>query len=541
MWIQPMGTSKRVAVIGAGLSGLTTMKELLEAGHEVECFEQGSDIGGVFSNLGSYDSVVLTVSNYFMSYSDFMPYDEPIRFWTRSEYRDYLHRYAKHFNLKSHITFQQGLEKIDENADGSWRLHFKCTNGEHVQRDFDRVAVCCGQFQKANIPDIPGLDSFTGEVMHSSDYKNIDAHKQFHDKRVLCFGMGESAADIVAEINTVSRGTTLSVRRFHIFSSRMVGDRTIDTVQSRFWHSIPAQTKAEAVRNHWRQILRTTNDPAIRLLAEHNIHATDEPGSVATKTERIFHAMANGMKLDIGGVKRIEGSTVYFENGHSEDFDAIMMCTGFNTEFPFLPKQYRFNSVRECFLQCYHPILQDRMVFIGFARPQQGGVPLISEMLARYYALVLSGERQLPGNLKGLAQGEAQRWDQEFYDTPHVAGLVNGFRFNETVADLIGCRPPRPSLFLSPRQFAVYWFHHIHPNQYRLVGPGAREEAIERWTNTPFSHSDGNKYHRGQKIKMIARLILFRLRSLFTLDDKRRWRPIFRPLSDAEKPIPKTS
>jgi len=40
--------SKRVAVVGAGPSGLTTVKALLEEGHRPTCFEKASSLGGVF-------------------------------------------------------------------------------------------------------------------------------------------------------------------------------------------------------------------------------------------------------------------------------------------------------------------------------------------------------------------------------------------------------------------------------------------------------------------------------------------------------------
>ena len=49
--------SKRVAVIGAGPSGLVTIKELLEEGHAPTCFEKAEGLGGVF-RFGENDGVV---------------------------------------------------------------------------------------------------------------------------------------------------------------------------------------------------------------------------------------------------------------------------------------------------------------------------------------------------------------------------------------------------------------------------------------------------------------------------------------------------
>ena len=73
---------KHIAVIGAGLSGITTIKQLVDEGHVVRCFEKSDNLGGVFSNGQIYDDLHLTISNYFMAYSDFIPENERLKFWS---------------------------------------------------------------------------------------------------------------------------------------------------------------------------------------------------------------------------------------------------------------------------------------------------------------------------------------------------------------------------------------------------------------------------------------------------------------------------
>lgn len=518
--------NKKIAIIGAGLSGLATIKELVEAGHDVVCFEKGNDIGGVFSDTGTYDSVELTVSNYFMAYSDFMPYEDNIRIWTRGEYKAYLDRYVDHFDLRKYIRFGYELEKTHKVESGGWQLTFKDNEASIHTEYAPRIVICSGQFQQANIPMIPGLDTFKGSVVHSSLYINAAKLKSFHGKRVLCFGMGESAADIVTEIASVAAATTLSLRRHHVFSSRMTGGKfPIDVRQSRYWHSIPAKKKAESVRSIWRKVKSMTDQESERLLAEHIIAAPDEPGSVVTKTERIFEAQAHGMNVDIGGVQEIKGAKVIFNSGREEEFDAILFCTGFKFNLPFLDEKYQFNDIRECYLQTYHPQLREDLVFIGYARPQQGGVPLIAELSARYYALVCSGKRELPENLKTLAEQDADMWRKEFYETPNVFGLVNGFRYNEKLATLIGCKPPMPFFLTSPKKFLVYWQHHVWPSQYRLVGPGAQQSARDNWLKAPlFYNVKGNVFLRSAKLALM--ITYWKIKSKLVKDDKKKWRPI---------------
>ena len=525
---------KKVAIIGAGLSGLTTIKELVEEGHEVICFEKNDDIGGVFSDMGCYDSVELTASNYFMAFSDFMPYNEKVKFWTRKEYKNYLDRYVAHFDIKRHIQFNclvKNIKKLDKGFEITFEKEYKSFHTEH----FDNLAICSGQFQKANIPKIKGIDAFPGKILHSSEYKNPQlCVEAFRDKKVLCLGMGESAADIITEVSEIASSTILSLRRFHVFITKYVGKNTklaSDVVQTRWWHSLSAQMKAFLVRRTWSNVSKNPNiskDAPIKLLSQHIVKATDEPGSIVTKNERIFEAVAKGMEIDIGGIEEISESTVCFKSGRKEQIDSILLCTGFQLDLPFLDSKYQIENIRDCYLQMFHPNLKDELALIGFIRPHQGGIPLMAELQARYYALVLSGKRTLPDNLSELAQKDKQKWENEYYETPHVSGLVNGSRYNEKVADLIGCRFPMPSPISAFNEFYVYWFHHIWPCQFRIVGPGKRESAKSKWILAPSIHE------RKTLIKKVSftiqRFLIFCLiwiTSKFTKDEKRKLRPIF--------------
>jgi glycine/D-amino acid oxidase-like deaminating enzyme len=81
----------RVCVVGAGVSGLTALKEVLEEGHSAVCLERENLPGGVFTTGVAYSPMQLTVSQYFMAYSSFPPpLEEERRHWQRQEYVDYL-------------------------------------------------------------------------------------------------------------------------------------------------------------------------------------------------------------------------------------------------------------------------------------------------------------------------------------------------------------------------------------------------------------------------------------------------------------------
>ncbi|MCG8537097.1 MAG: NAD(P)-binding domain-containing protein, partial [Pseudomonadales bacterium] len=209
---------KRIAVIGAGLSGLTTIKQLLDEGHDVVCFEKSGDYGGVFNKQdSSYDNLTLTVSNYFMAYSDFVPMEERYRFWSKQEYREYLERYVNRFDLLPTIQFNHSVTSLKKEGD-QWFLTSQCDGKEHSEA-FDSVAICSGMFVHKKLPQIKGMEDFEGEIFHSKDFQNASA---FKGKRVLCVGMGESASDITSEISEVAKQCYLSLRRYPAVAPKFV-------------------------------------------------------------------------------------------------------------------------------------------------------------------------------------------------------------------------------------------------------------------------------------------------------------------------------
>uniref|UniRef100_A0A8C5D5N1 Flavin-containing monooxygenase n=1 Tax=Gouania willdenowi TaxID=441366 RepID=A0A8C5D5N1_GOUWI len=109
---------QRVAVIGAGPSGLTSVKACLDEGLEPMCFESSHDIGGLWrykekpepGRANVYQSVVINSSKEMMAFSDFPPLPELPNNMHHTEVLKYLRLYAHKFNLLPYIYFQQLTE-----------------------------------------------------------------------------------------------------------------------------------------------------------------------------------------------------------------------------------------------------------------------------------------------------------------------------------------------------------------------------------------------------------------------------------------------
>src|SRR5690242_1034292 len=117
-----------VAVIGAGISGLTTGKNLADAGVDYDCFETSDRIGGnwAFGNpnghSSAYRSLHIDTSKARLSFKDFPMPDHIPTYPHHSEIKEYLDLYADEFGLLKRIQFQNGVERAERLGGGGWRL-----------------------------------------------------------------------------------------------------------------------------------------------------------------------------------------------------------------------------------------------------------------------------------------------------------------------------------------------------------------------------------------------------------------------------------
>ena len=97
-----------VAIVGCGAAGIVAMKEFLENGHKVTCFEANEDIGGVFGKTRRYENNLMTSSNLMTAYSDFTFGDDPtdLHFnFNFDQYCNYLECYMKFHKLHQFVNF----------------------------------------------------------------------------------------------------------------------------------------------------------------------------------------------------------------------------------------------------------------------------------------------------------------------------------------------------------------------------------------------------------------------------------------------------
>lgn len=137
-----------------------------------------------------------------MAFSDFSPREPTIRYSSAAEDAAYLQDYASHFHLHEHIRLNTLVQRAALVQD-RWVLTVASPDGSETQLLADVLVVAAGAHQ---IPQKAHLEGFTGETLHSRQYRSAN---DYSGNRVLIVGTGESASDVAADVAETALQTTV--------------------------------------------------------------------------------------------------------------------------------------------------------------------------------------------------------------------------------------------------------------------------------------------------------------------------------------------
>lgn len=188
-----------VLIVGAGISGIGAGIELLRRGHSsFLLLEAEQQLGGTWRD-NTYPGVAVDIP--FSAYCYSFETDYP---WSRifpagSEILDYVRHCSEKYGIPPHIRYDSKVLRSQFDADSdSWSTLL--SSGVVLRSRY--VISATGLLSQPKLPDIPGLDSFAGNTMHSARW---DHGYDLSQKRVAVIGTGATAVQIVPEIaSTVS-------------------------------------------------------------------------------------------------------------------------------------------------------------------------------------------------------------------------------------------------------------------------------------------------------------------------------------------------
>lgn len=224
-----------VVIVGAGFAGMYQLKRLRDLGLRCIVIEAGDDVGGTWY-WNRYPGARCDIETIHYSYS-FDPQLEQEWTWKeRYAAQPELYAYARHvadrFDLRTDIRFGRRVQQLRFAEDaGEWTTTL--TDGTAVRSRFVVLAVGC--LSAAQTPAIEGLESFAGDVLHTSTWPHEPV--DFRGKRVAVVGTGSSG---IQTITTIAR----DVERLFVFQrtpnfsvpahNRPITAEEMDAVKARY-------------------------------------------------------------------------------------------------------------------------------------------------------------------------------------------------------------------------------------------------------------------------------------------------------------------
>ncbi|MDK3018780.1 NAD(P)-binding domain-containing protein [Pseudodonghicola flavimaris] len=288
--------TKRVAIIGAGPSGLAQLRAFQSAAEkgteipEIVCFEKQSNWGGLWNYTWrtgvdeNGEPVHGSMYRYlwsngpkegleFADYSFEEHFGKQIASYPpRAVLFDYIEGRVLKANVRDWIRFSSVIRWVEYDPDADdFTVTVHNLASDHVYKErFDHVICASGHFSSPNVPEYEGFSTFNGRIVHAHDFRDA---REFAGKDVLVVGASYSAEDIGSQCWKYGANSITSCYR-----------------------SAPM---GFAWPDNWEEKQ---------------------------------------------GLVRVDGKTVFFADGSSKDFDAIILCTGYRHYFPFLPDDLRLKT-----------------------------------------------------------------------------------------------------------------------------------------------------------------------------------------------------
>ena len=439
--IFPTITTKRLAIIGCGSSGLVCLKYALDelSEWEITAFEKSDSITGCWGNPP--DGFVSTSTKYTTQFACFPEFDASVcskideskrssrfqEFFCNCEYGQYLERFAARFDLTKYVERNVNVNSLIQTETG-WELTLEIAN-EITKREFDAVVICTGLADRAK--------PLTCDI---ETLRPADSVPLVRGKCIVVIGGGESAVDMAQRLsnNELGNQVYLSLRSGVRVSPRYHPIRGVpsDFLRTRFLLSFHPDIrnwigqKFVEFRIVFQKILerlfpskiRDVNDIQGDLFAKRKFWSFE---LTRTSKERLFNMYHNKSDeflnsvaagdIEIIGPNADESFRSYFrfdsEGSLSIEPDLIVPAIGYSSGLPEISDG--LIALRDFYLACAHG--KTRNLFaVGFTRPVIGNIPSTSELQAKYVCGLIAGKFELPADLPEQHSIDRKKLESQF-------------------------------------------------------------------------------------------------------------------------------
>jgi hypothetical protein len=303
----------------------------------------------------------------------------------------YLDAFVDNFRFREKIQFRTEVTQAEPATGGGWDVTVRQRDaGAKRTERYSAVLVANGHHWDPQYPEpaFPGAGTFTGEQIHSHDYRSPEP---FTGKRVLVLGNGNSACDAATDCSQVAARTLLAMRRgTHVVPKYLFGMPTDHLTLMRLGTRMPLRLQRSAVA----VLVRIAQGK----VTEYGLPKPDHQMLCAhpTVSDSLLSKLDHGDIVVKPNIDRFDRDRVYFTDGSTEQVDAVIYCTGYKISFPFLGETLIGAGDHQ--IPLYHRIVPPKLpdlYFIGLVQPI-GAIMPIAEMQAEWVADLLQGRVTLP-------------------------------------------------------------------------------------------------------------------------------------------------
>jgi cation diffusion facilitator CzcD-associated flavoprotein CzcO len=335
-------------IVGAGFGGMGAAIQLKRLGFEdFVILERESDLGGTW-HVNRYPGLAVDIASVTYSYSF-----EPNPFWSRmfapgAELKRYADHVADKYDLRRHMRFDTAVASARWDASAE-RWIVRTGAGETLQATY--LLTATGFLSQPHRPDIPGIDTFAGKIMHTAAW---DDDYDLSGKRAAVIGTGATAVQLIPEIARRLEHLTVYQRTPIWVTPKLDGD--IPKSVQRVFARLPLTQRAARLANtgalevmmvsavlHFRQA-RLLNSGAARLAKAHLRRQIPDPelrrkltpdydfGCKRPTFSNTYYPTFNrpNVTLETKPIERIQPDAIITADGTRTPIDTLILATGYN-------------------------------------------------------------------------------------------------------------------------------------------------------------------------------------------------------------------
>jgi cation diffusion facilitator CzcD-associated flavoprotein CzcO len=339
-----MAQSLDAIIVGAGFSGIGLGIRLVKAGiRSFVILEKNPGLGGCWYD-NDYPGSACDVPSLLYSYSFAPKHDWSRVFSPRDEIRRYIEDCAERFDVRRYVRLNTGVISATYQPERSvWRVEIA---GETLEARVFVSAV--GQLSRPKVPDILGLQEFTGHAFHSAKF---DRDAPIDGADVALVGSGASAIQIAPAIASRVRSLTIFQRSPTWIVPK--ADRPFEEREKTWFSRIPLIARYIRYRTYWtfeRTYSRiqlgtpaaaafrdqcnafidsSVADPALR----ERLRPDHAPSCKRVlKSNDWFPTLQRAnVRLETGAIQRITDRAIVTSDGTAHRADTIIFATGFES------------------------------------------------------------------------------------------------------------------------------------------------------------------------------------------------------------------